>query len=415
MIAIGFGNKSIAQNKETKLELSFSQQGGFYNDSISVSLYAIDASIYYTLDGSLPTEQSPQYTTELNIHSSTVIRAIAINEIGKRSKVEGHTYFINEPNTSFPTVSLAIPPDLLFNPESGLFMQGAHAQDSLYSKPGANFWSRREMLIHTEMFDVDQSCFFNSESGLRLFGGMSRLFPQKSLSIVARDRYGKKRIRHRVFGKKGLKSFKFLVLRNSGSDWGKSHLRDAFMTKIVSHWDMEMQDYQPAHVYINGSYWGIYNIREKINKYFLEDHTGEDREHIDLIEHKITLKKGSSRHYRQMLEFIENNSMADPTNYAHLEELMDIDNFRNYQIAQIYFDNRDAGGNIKFWRPQTANGRWRWILFDTDWGFGLHDTLAYQHNSLAFHTEPNGPKWPNPPWSTLILRKLLENPKFERE
>ena len=94
---------------------------------------------------------------------------------------------------------------------------------------------------------------------------------------------------------------------------------------------------------------------------------------------------------------------------------MDVDNFMNYQIAQIYFDNQDAGGNIKFWRPQTPEGRWRWILYDTDWGFGLHDPKAWRNNSLAFHTEPDGSHWPNPPWSTFMLRKLLENPEFKSQ
>lgn len=86
----------------------------------------------------------------------------------------------------------------------------------------------------------------------------------------------------------------------------------------------------------------------------------------------------------------------------------------NYQVAQVYCDNQDAGGNIKYWRPRTPDGRWRWIMYDTDWGFGLHDSIAYQNNSLDFHTEPNGADWPNPPWSTFLLRKLLENPDFKQ-
>ena len=104
---------------------------------------------------------------------------------------------------------------------------------------------------------------------------------------------------------------------------------------------------------------------------------------------------------------MENNDLSDPVNYTYIQTQMDVQNFMDYQIAQIFFDNRDAGGNIRIWRPQTQNGRWRWILYDTDWGFGLHDDLAYKYNSLAFHTKPDGPRWPNPPWSTFILRKLL--------
>ena len=87
----------------------------------------------------------------------------------------------------------------------------------------------------------------------------------------------------------------------------------------------------------------------------------------------------------------------------------------DYKIAQIYFDNQDAGGNIKYWRPQTPSGRWRWVLYDTDWGFGLHDEKAYNNNSLAFHTATGGPAWPNPEWSTFILRNLLKNEEFQNQ
>jgi hypothetical protein len=93
--------------------------------------------------------------------------------------------------------------------------------------------------------------------------------------------------------------------------------------------------------------------------------------------------------------------------------MMNIDNFINYQIAQIFYDNTDwSGNNIKYWRPQTPEGRWRWILYDTDFGFGLWDLNKVNNNTLEFATEPNGPDWPNPPWSTYMLRRLLENEQF---
>ena len=294
-------------------------------------------------------------------------------------------------------------------------MLGNNVVDTLWKKPGANFWSRSEFPASVEFFETDGRCAYRNQSGFRLFGGMSRLFPQKSIAIVARSRYGDSRIRHKVFGKGGLNKFKFLVLRNSGSDFGKTHFRDALMTGLVDEWDIDKQDYRPVHVYINGQYWGIYNIREKVNRFFIAGHHPEvDNDSIDLIEHRYTRKRGSTRHYLNLLSFLEKNSLANPANYAYVQTQMDVQNFMDYQIAQIYFDNQDAGGNIKFWRPHKPGGRWRWILYDTDWGFGLHGRDTYKHNSLAFHTNPDGPSWPNPPWSTFLLRKLLENEEFEK-
>ena len=402
-----------SNGKEDLPEVGFFPQGGYYNQSVEVELFAPDAKIFYTLDGQEPSRKSRRYSQPIRLTSTTVIRAIAYQK-GKWSPELTQTFFIREPASNLMVVSLAIPPAYLFDPEEGLFMQGSKADQTSWSLPGANFWRRDEVPIHTEIFESDGRVVFNSGTGLRLFGGMSRLFPQKSMALVIDETYGEKKIKHRVFGKQGPKSFKFLVLRNSGSDFGKTHFRDALLTGLLDHWDIEKQAYRPAHVYINGKYWGIYNIREKVNKHFISDHQDVDKDSIDLLEHFLVRKQGSRLHYQRMLKYLEKNSLNNPANYAYLQGLIEVENFLNYQIAQIYFDNQDAGGNIKYWRPQRPNGRWRWILFDTDWGFGLHDPYAYQNNSLAFHTDANGPKWPNPPWSTFLLRKLLENPDFER-
>ena len=401
-------------SEDTPLDIEFSLEGGFYEASKSIYLYSPGAKIFYTLDGSMPSKRSIRYRRPIRLSETTAIRAVAF--LGERkSQIYSQTYFINEPRSTFPVVSISITPSLLFNPSSGLFVKGNNVIDTIWRKPGANFWSRREVPANIEIFEADGSCIYRNLSGFRLFGGMSRLFPQKSIAIVARKRYGAPRIRYPIFGKDGLKKFKFLVLRNSGSDFGKTHFRDGLMTGLVDKWDIEKQAFQPAHVYINGKYWGIYNIREKVNRHFIAAHQDVDKDSIDLLEHRLTRKRGKRKHYVQLIDFLEKYDLSHPTNFAAVESFMDVENFMDYQIAQIYFDNQDAGGNIKYWRPQTVKGRWRWILYDTDWGFGLHDPDAYNNNSLDFHTEPDGPIWPNPPWSTFILRKLLENEGFKKK
>ncbi|MEQ8707044.1 MAG: CotH kinase family protein [Phaeodactylibacter sp.] len=396
-------------------ELILSVPAGFYPHVVTVDIQCPGGQVYFTLDGTEPTPQSEPYQKPVTIRETTVLRLLATYQDERADLREGHTYFIGEPETDFAVISIGINPTTLFHPFHGLFMLGANAVDTLWKKPGANFWSKREVTCNLEIFESDGQCVYRSPSGFRLFGGMSRLFPQKSIALVARDEYGEHRIDHEIFGKPGKKKFKFLVLRNSGSDFGKSHFRDALMTSLVEDWDLETQDNRPAHVYINGRYWGIYNIREKINRYFIDSHFEEvENDSVDIMEHRYTVKKGSVRHYRSLLRYLERHDLSEPEHFGHVAAQMEIDNFLDYQIAQIYFDNQDAGGNIRYWRPQTERGRWRWILYDTDWGFGLHEPSAYEHNSLAFHTAPNGPAWPNPPWSTFILRKLLENEDCRR-
>ena len=101
-------------------------------------------------------------------------------------------------------------------------------------------------------------------------------------------------------------------------------------------------------------------------------------------------------------------------NYQYIAEQIDIDNYVTYQVAQIYADNRDwPGNNIKYWNSPTT--KWRWILFDTDFVFGTWNGGASSFDTLSYALESNGPGWPNPPWSTLLFRKLVENSQFRNK
>ncbi|MEM9990165.1 MAG: CotH kinase family protein [Bacteroidota bacterium] len=396
------------------IEVVFSIAGGFYPEAVQLELTAPEgATIYYTTDGSAPIRKVRKYTAPINVRTSMSIRAVAfLNQ--QRGLESGQTYFIKEHQSTLPTVALSVNPNKLFHPRKGWFMEGENVQDSTIYKRGANFWGKGETSIYCQIFETDGRSVHAGKMGMRLFGGFSRIFPQKSLALIARESYGDTRIRYPVLGKKGKKKFKYLVLRNAGSDFGKAHLRDALMGDLTRKWNIERQDYRAAQVYINGEYWGIYNMREKVNRHFIAQHHDVNKDSIDLMEHRLVTRRGTKVHYEEMLQFIEEHSLASPQYFAQVESMMEVDNFMDYQIAQIYCDNRDAGGNIKYWRPQEAGGRWRWILYDADWGLGLHDAQAYTKNSLAFHTEDAGPKWPNPPWSTFILRNLLENEAFQR-
>ncbi|MBK6932523.1 MAG: CotH kinase family protein [Saprospirales bacterium] len=399
---------------EQPLVVRFSLAGGFYDQDLQVALDAGNAAIYYTTDGSYPTARSARYSRPIALERSTVLRAIA-----RRGKISGRafaqSYFIREPHTGLPVISLAVNPGILFHPQYGIMMDGPAADSAAVHKPGANFWTRREFACHVEIFESDKTCVHNSGSGMRLFGGYSRIYPQKSLVLVARDRYGKKFFRHRIFGAGQPKKYKYLVLRNGGSDFDGAHFRDELMNRLTEGWDIEKQAFRPALLYLNGRYWGIYHIREKINARFLEDHADVDRDSLDLLEHQRNVRHGSGRHYHRLLKYIREHNLAEPAHYAWVQSQMDVNNYIDYQVAQIYCDNTDAGGNIRYWRPRRPGGRWRWVLFDIDWGFGLYNPLAWQHDAIGFFTEPDGPRWPNPPWSTFLLRSLLQNADFRQQ
>ena len=408
---LGLLMMTMCFGQSERLYVKFSRAAGFYKRSVKIELSCNDpeATIYYTRDGSVPSTRSIRYKEEFKLKNTTVVRAVAVKG-DRKSNTVSNTYLIDF-KTTFPVVSLSLNSSYLFDEEIGLFQMGPNA-DSLSPYFGANFWSRKEIQIHTEIFESNKERVFGANTGMRLFGGMSRLFPQKSMAIMTRSRYGPTRFRHQMFPEKDISTYKYFVLRNTGSDFNKSHLRDVFLNSLIDGMDLEKQSFRGSHVFLNGEYWGLYNIREKINRYFVASHTDVHKDSMDLIEHENRVRRGDTKHYNAMLQYMRDNDLRDHKAYQHVKTLMEVENYIDHQVVQIYIDNEDAGGNIKFWRPRTENGRWRWILYDTDWGYGLHDKRAYKHNSLNFHLEPEGPRWPNPPWSTFILRNLMRNEEF---
>ena len=396
------------------LILKVDRPSGYYAESLQVSLTAepADSKIFYTLDGSTPSMGSKRYLQSISIDSTRVLRAVAYAN-NKKSAVYTGTYLINEDSIDFPVLSLAIEPYVLFDPSTGLFNKGYKASPN-YPYKGANYYSRKEYKCHVELFEEDKRSALSNYFGFKLFGGMSRIFPQKSFSLYASNRkYGVKHIKHRLFPQKKQKKYKRLVLRNSGSDFGETHFRDAFITSMGKTMGLEVQAYRPSVVFINGEYWGIYNFREKLTRHYIAENFGLHKDSIHLIEHRKSVQAGSRQSYDKMQKYMLTNDLSIQEHFDYINTQMDIENFMEYEILQIYIDNQDAGGNIKFWRSMEDGGRWRWILFDTDFGMGHYGRNGYKNNSLAFHTAPNGPGWPNPPWSTFNLRQLLKNKGFQ--
>ena len=178
--------------------------------------------------------------------------------------------------------------------------------------------------------------------------------------------------------------------------------------------EVDHQAFQPVKVYLNGEYWGIHNMREKLNEHYLRAHHQIDPESVNILEgagHPLT---GNDDSYREMIEFIEFHNLGHSSNYELAKSMIDIEEFIDYYILQMYIANKDwPGNNIKFWQSQVPGSVWRWLLYDTDFGFGIWD-FTINEDMVAFCMEDRGPGWPNPPWSTLMFRKLINNPEFKK-
>ena len=384
----------------------FSVPGGIYQETIQLELSTLGEKIYYTTNGKKPSSSSKRYSDTINLDKTTPIRAVAYKD-GTPGKIVTQTYLIGR-EYNMAVISITGNPDDFFSFDRGIYVKGCCA-DSLPPYKRANFWKGWERRINIEFYEPTGELGFNQQVGVRIFGGFSKGLPMKSLAIISRKKYEKKTIKYPIFPNKNIKKYKSIVLRNSGSDFNNTQFRDALLTNLIEPLDVDIQAYRPSVVFINGVYWGIHNVREKINEYYLKSNAGANPDSVDIMKHRNDLLAGKRDHYLKMKKYINKTDFKDTAEILHLNTLMEIDNFINYNITEVYVDNRDAGGNIRFWRPQTPEGRWRWVLFDTDISFGISSRTAYKKNTLDKMTVKHNEAWPDPAWSTLIIRNLLEN------
>ena len=436
---------------------ALSHSAGFYTQPLSVTVQAPDAGVAlrYTTDGSTPGESSTLYSGPITVQDrtsqvevfarintgegfaapnsrivkATVLRVRAFKQGAEPSEVATATYFVGpqfQGRWEHPVISIAADYNDFFGAQNGIYVRGNNPNSANWDQSGDN-WER---VINFEFFEADGHPVLNQRVGARIHGGASRARAKKSLRIYARAEYGQSHLEHRIFPEQPDTRYKRLILRNGGNDADRSILRDGFMQGLVGHMRFETMAYRPSIVFINGEYWGIHNIRERYDKHFFEREYGVDPENIDHLENNGAVEEGTNNHYVALREYIRNNDPAIAANYEEIGRRMDIDDFLDYQVAQIYLNNTDwPGNNVEMWRlrssydpaaPAGHDGRLRWLLYDTDFGYNLywdynHPYRHETHNTLAFATMAGGTEWPNPDWSTLFLRRLLRNDEFKRK
>lgn len=348
----------------------FSTPPGFKNGPLSVGLSeCADCTVHMTWDGSEPTSTSVVYTGAIHLTNTTVLKAMAQRNGYLDSPVTAGTYLIND-ETNLPVVSLSTDPDSMFHDTLGLYMLGPEA-DTVYPHWGANFWDERGIGVRFEYFDEDGVRRIDQEVELRIHGGRSsRNKPQRPLRLTARDHYGSDQIRYGFFPEKpSLEAFKRIILRNSGSDWCQAHYRDGFFHQVALHagLDIDVLGFKPSVVYINGAYWGIHNIRERVDKDYLSTNHGLDPDVLLIMDEENHVIQGDSLHFDSLQQFIRTHDMANDQHFAVVDSLMDLKSFMDYFALEMFAGNSDwPSNNLKYWKPSVHSGKWRYLMYDMD-------------------------------------------------
>lgn len=402
----------------------FSLECGFYSSGDKLYLSAENAvKILYTKDGSDPTVDGKPYKDGITLKANPdaectpyAISACAVYEDGTFSEVVTRSYFIDSDiaeRFDCLVFSVTLDPDYLYNYEDGIFVLGKMRDDYLATNPTKEIqptdpagWNQRGMAgerpAYLEVFEYDGSCIISQKCGLRIFGGWSRANDQKNLRLYARREYDSvnNRFRYEFFpdavdsnGDK-IKSAKKLSLRACANDNGALFARDDTMSYLAMAADVDAKHSRPAAVFLNGEYYGFAWCQEVFSgdwldhKYNVEDGVWDIVKGCEyMIREDPDDERAKEAHaaWDEMYSYAYKD-LTDDATFAELEKLLDIDNFLTYYAINSYIGNGDwPNNNYKAYRfvsgdtslsseTERFDGRWRFMMFDTDFSLGLYGT-----------------------------------------
>ena len=363
-------------------EPSLSSAGGHYSEAVTVQVSGKPGdTLRYTTDGSLPTEKSKIFPADgLKISKTSVLRVRAFAKDAVAGQAAAATYLIREEHT-VPSVCLISDEKYLFDSKTGALVKGTG------STP--NYEKELEYPVHIEYFDTDGRCLISQTGTFTAAGHSARQNTQKSIAIYARGVFGKDTFDFDPFPHRDHSSYKSLLLRSTNSDAFSTRLRDAVYSSLAEKLDIAVQDALAVEVYINGRYWGHYNLREKINKYFVAQRENvtdpEDIENIDILARTGSdsfVQHGSNEDWLNLCDFCKTKDLNDPENLAFVEERLDIDSLFTHAAFEIIIGNGDFT-NVRVYR--VPGGKWKYLLFDTEAGFNNDE---WNVSPLEYYIKP---------------------------
>ncbi len=387
---------------------AFSQPAGFYGGGINLELTTPDpdVQIRYTLDGTTPGAASTLYAGPIPINATTVVRAIAIptTPATPTSFIETNTYFINVTHT-VNVISIA-------GNELPALLGG----------------TQNEPLGTLEYFDGNGVFKGKTTGEFNKHGNDSWAYPQRGIDYIGRDEFGQNDgLYFKVFRTKNREHYQRLILKAGASDNypfenGGAHIRDAYVQALSHESELRVDErtFEPGVLYMNGQYWGVYDIREKVDDHdFTLHYYDQDKDNL------LFLKTwgGTWEEYGQgvaqnewnaLRNYIDNNDMGDPAAFAYVESQYNWKSLIDYFVLNSYIVSKDwLNWNTGWWRGLNPTGdaqRWRYILWDMDACFGHYVNFTSIPDDSPAADPCNAENLPNPGGQghTEILNKLMD-------
>ena len=378
----GSGTSSVAYTPEFNIE------SGVYNDSDGINLeISGNGTIYYTLDGSVPTTSSRVYNGPIFLNSTTVVKAVSYKQGKIISDVKVGSYIINE-NHTLPVMSVSL------NPNN-------------FKRIQSDAWNT-ELVVdaNAELYEDGKS--FNIPCGFKLFGGSTRGLPKKSFALKFKKRYGEANLNYQVFENRDYSRFNSLILRSGSQDQESSFYRDILMTSLVDgKTNLIVQAYKPVILYINGNYWGVYNIREQVDDDFIANNFNVSKEGTNIVRIDNDITIGDGKKYFDLLKYVSTHDMKNSSNYNYVKERLNIESYVDFWTAENWITNNDIVNTRFYWHPDIDDGKINMIFYDLDFAM-----WNYYLNYFNFSVQPEGMS--RLKVSTLLMRSLIVNDEFKK-
>lgn len=394
---------------------------GLYEGGLNVELQCATegAKIYYTLNGDVPTKENGKaYNGAIAIDKTTSVRARAYKDGMLFSEILTGSYILPDKyhnackgtGDKLPVVSISANYKDIYDDMIGIYVVGKNGIENSCT-PVANYnqdWMRSANFEYM----LDGKVVDNQEVEIGVYGGCTRIHVGKSLKIKANKRSGKNKMNYTsFFTNRSYKKYKSLALRNGGNGYSyvQPRWRDMFIQSLADGMNIDKQAAQPVSFYFNGEYYGMMILTERTDEDFVYHNYGLDEEEIDMLvgNGSYVCEVGTREAYDNMITYVS-KKYSDDDFYDVLNTHMDIDEFVDYQIIQQYVGNTDwVTNNIKLWRKHDG-GRFRWILYDTDFGLSPRST-ALDTNMLDFTTKTIKTQSSKP---LILMQSCMKNEDF---
>jgi len=439
----------------------YSVNSGFYDEEFMLELGTKekDSTIYYTLDGSIPNENSLKYeepiriydnsdqdnlyaslkevstgyiiegfalgaTTDEKVPKCMVVRSVVYSNDGmEKSEVETKTYFVDSEGKykDMPIISLIADPDDLFGYENGIYVNGkcfdnylANGEElelAIWSEWEANYLQRGKLWereAHLDYFNQNHDLVLEQEVGIRIRGGQTRAFSQKSFNIYARS----------IYERNGFKTSFFenntgtmrVTLSSCGNDID-TKIRDTLVYNLCRDLEFATMQTIPAYVFINGEYWGLYYVTEKYDEYYIEEHYDVNKEDVIMVKAEETeVGENAEDEYEIIDDFADDNDFSDDAVYQEFLNYIDLESFLDYYAAQVYIARCGdwPSSNWTMWKSSKVkednpyyDGKWRYMIYDLNWADGDMSEWLVEHDTIAYLREQDD-----------IFNALMENAQF---